>query len=72
MSLLATNRVNDFEIGIRKNELHSVKEQIKEIQLDGSMRPSQKVRALRELKELASDCRSEYHDLCSNIRKNFI
>jgi len=72
MSFLSLNRVNDYEIGTRKTELRSVKHQILEIQHDDSMRPSEKMRALKELRELATECSSEYHDLCNNVRRNFI
>lgn len=72
MSFLTVNRVNDFEVGTRKSELRSLKQEILSIQSDRYMRPSQKIRAIKDLRELASDCSHEYNDLCNNIRKNFI
>lgn len=72
MSFLTVSRVNDFEVGTRRSELRSIRQQIEEIQSDKYMRPSEKMRAIRDLKEAATECSHEYHDLCNNIRKNFI
>lgn len=72
MSFLTVNRVNDFEVGTRKTELKSIREEIVRVQNDRYMRPSQKLRAIKELKELTKHCSHEYNDLCNNIRKNFI
>lgn len=72
MSFLTVNRVNDFEVGTRRSELRSLRQQIEDIQSDKYTRPSEKIRAIRDLRETAAECRHEYNDLCNNIRKNFI
>lgn len=72
MSEVATNRVNDFEIGLRRSELKEVKEQIMRVKHDPHMRPDLRSRLLRGLRDHFNGCKEEYDALCKDVRLNFI
>lgn len=65
-------RVNDYEIGNRRSEMKSVREQLHDVQNDASLRPDERCRILRQLKDHFGDCSEEYRDLCKRVRNNFI
>lgn len=71
MSFLTTSRVNDFEIGARRQEVRSLRQEIIEVTRQ-DLRPSERERKLKELRESLSECSGEYQDLCNNVRRNFI
>lgn len=72
MSLLTTSRVHDYEIGSRKLEIKSIREEIKTTMDDPYIRPVDKLRILNELKATLKSCQQEYRELSKNVRQNFV
>lgn len=72
MSVVSTARVNDYEIGMRRQELNSIRGQIKDIKENGNLRPSIKHAVLVDLTRELNTCKKEYRDLCDNVRTNFV
>lgn len=72
MSLVTTERVNDYEIGSRKAEIKSIKAEIQAIKDDENMRPSEKKVLISELRKTLSSCKLEYNNLLQSIRNNFV
>jgi hypothetical protein len=69
---VATNRVNDFEIGTRRSELKEVRDQIRQVKYDPYMKPDLRSRMLRGLRDHFQECKEEYDSLCKQVRLNYI
>ena len=72
MSFVTTARVNDYEIGNRRSEMQDVRNQIRVVKSDKSIRPDERSKMLRDLKEHFDECSDEYKELCREVRRNFI
>lgn len=72
MSFVTMSLVNDYEVGARKAEIRSIKQEMVDLIKRHNLKPNDISRKLRELKETLGESNREYKDLCRNIRENFI
>lgn len=68
MSTVTLTRVNDYEIGTRRKEIQGLKAELERVK---EFRPSSSAIVINLREELRS-ARSEYKELCSNVRNNFV
>lgn len=67
MSTVTLTRVNDYEIGTRRQEIKNLTEELKRLK---GFRPNSST-VVQQAKEELKVARSEYKELCNNVRNNF-
>jgi hypothetical protein len=63
---------NNGELHDKAKELSHIHKELRVVKEDPYMKPSRKVRKLRELRENLKYCREEYENLSKDILVNFI